>query len=279
MPNIIPIGFYQGAGAPPGLLDVLGVPAAAAYSLRLLRTGYSGKCINVMSGSNNMDIGFTASGVLDTVSLVNFVAANGGTGTVATWYDQSGNGVNCTNATQSTQPIIAASSTVTVQNSVPSLHHTGSQHLAISPAQGFALGDTVVVGTYTSPSTAGQAFWGGFVMPAPLGAASQDLGNINASLLTLNVTFSGYGVDVTVINNVTTNTIPTGLFQVNSQETSVKAVASWYSAASGIWVGGASSSFGFLTGYLSEVIFFSTILSAPNRTNAYNNQKAFYGTP
>jgi hypothetical protein len=79
-------------GSPKLLLDKF-PNAAAAYSLRLLRTAYTGNCIEVRRSSDNalQNIGFV-NGVLDTASLLSFVGV--GIGFVRTWYDQSGNGAN-----------------------------------------------------------------------------------------------------------------------------------------------------------------------------------------
>jgi hypothetical protein len=82
--------------------------AAAAYSLRKLRTAYTGSAIRVRRSNDNseQDIGFTSSGDLDTVALKTFVGA-GNNGFVTVWYDQSGNtGRNATQAIASRQPII-----------------------------------------------------------------------------------------------------------------------------------------------------------------------------
>jgi hypothetical protein len=70
------------------LLDV--VPdAAAAYSLRKLRAGYTGPAINVFNGTDYKDIYFRRDGSLDTAAITKFCGSNDGT--VAIWYDQSGN--------------------------------------------------------------------------------------------------------------------------------------------------------------------------------------------
>lgn len=81
--------------------------AAAAYSLRKLRTG-SPNAIRVRrsSDSTEQDIGFV-SGALDTATLLTFCGA--GDGFVTTWYDQSGNGNNQTQTTAGSQPKIVSS--------------------------------------------------------------------------------------------------------------------------------------------------------------------------
>jgi hypothetical protein len=95
--------------------------AAAAYSLRKLRTAYTGNAIRVRRSSDNtsQDIGFKADGTLDTTTLLSFVGA--GNGFVSIWYDQSGNGRNSTQSTILYQPRIVNSGVVEVFNSKPSL--------------------------------------------------------------------------------------------------------------------------------------------------------------
>jgi hypothetical protein len=59
-------------------LDILSTASAAAYSLRKLRTAYTGPAIRVRRDSDNaeQDIGFTASGDLDTTALLAFGGEN-----------------------------------------------------------------------------------------------------------------------------------------------------------------------------------------------------------
>lgn len=87
--------------AKPLLLDLY-PNASVAYSLRKLRTAYTGNCIRVRRSSDNTEqnIGFVGND-LDTTSLLSFVGA--GNGFVTTWYDQSGNGINANIATASFQ--------------------------------------------------------------------------------------------------------------------------------------------------------------------------------
>jgi len=80
--------------------------AAAAYSLRKLDKDYTGSAIRVRRVNDNteQDIGFTASGDLDTAALKSF---GGSTSCgIVTWYDQSGNGRNLSQSTATRQPTI-----------------------------------------------------------------------------------------------------------------------------------------------------------------------------
>jgi hypothetical protein len=113
-------------------LDQISAPAAAAYSLRKLRTAYSGAAIRVRRSSDNteLDIGFTATGELDTTTLLAFVGT--GNGFVTTWYDQSGNGRNATKTTASIQPQIVSSGTLFTENGRPYINFAVNKGLGIS---------------------------------------------------------------------------------------------------------------------------------------------------
>ena len=89
--------------------------AAAAYSLRLLDSTYSGNAIKVRRASDNteQDIGFS-NNELDTSSLESF--CSGTDGFVTTWYDQSGNANNATQTTAARQPKIVSSGSTILEN-------------------------------------------------------------------------------------------------------------------------------------------------------------------
>ena len=114
-------GRFKTVYTKPLLLNVY-PGAAAAYSLRKLRSTYTGFAIRVRRSSDNTetDIGFDSSDGLDTTSLTSFVGA--GSGFVTTWYDQSGNGRNVTQTTVGYQPSIVSSGTVLLFGSKPSLY-------------------------------------------------------------------------------------------------------------------------------------------------------------
>jgi hypothetical protein len=98
--------------------------AAAAYSLRKLRSAYTGSAIRVRRSSDNAesDIGFSGAN-LDTTTLTSF--CSGTNGFVKTWYDQSGNGRDVTQTTASSQPQIVSSGSVILQNGKPAVQFDG----------------------------------------------------------------------------------------------------------------------------------------------------------
>ena len=102
------------------LLDSLS-GSSGAFSLRKLKSSYTGSAIQIRRASDNttQDIGFV-NNQLDTASLNTF--CSGTNGFVTTWYDQSGNGKNTTQSTGANQPKIYDSSTgVILLNGKPSI--------------------------------------------------------------------------------------------------------------------------------------------------------------
>ena len=94
-----------------GLLDQYG-GAAAAYSLRALSSGWlAGDVVEVRRSSDSTTDSFTASQITSG-ELEAFCGA--GDGFVSTWYDQSGNANDATQATTTAQPkIVSAGALVT----------------------------------------------------------------------------------------------------------------------------------------------------------------------
>ena len=99
--------------------------AAGAYSLRKIRGAYSGSAIRVResSGNTEADIGFDSNGDLDTTALLAHTGSNDGL--VVTWYDQSGNGNDATQATSTEQPRIVSAGAVLLQNGTPIIDFDG----------------------------------------------------------------------------------------------------------------------------------------------------------
>jgi hypothetical protein len=121
----------------PPILDLF-PNAAAAYSLRKLRTAYTGNCIEVRRSSDNalQNIGFV-NNFLDTASLLSFVGA--GDGFVRTWYDQSGNNNNVFNTLNNSHPTIVTNNSIVVNSqSINSLDFISGGDKLLS----FTLGNT-----------------------------------------------------------------------------------------------------------------------------------------
>lgn len=126
--SVIYINSYRFA---PLLLDTY-TGAAAAYSLRQLRTGVT-NIVRVRRSSDNTEQDFTAAQITDG-TLTAFCGA--GDGFVRTWYDQSGNGNNASQTNTSLQPQIVASSALIITDGTPGLRFAvdntnGDIHLSL----------------------------------------------------------------------------------------------------------------------------------------------------
>lgn len=97
----------------PLLLDTYS-GAAGAYSVRKLRTEWTGSCVRVREdiGETEADIGFDTDGNLDTQAIADH--CGDADGYIVSWYDQSGNDRHLTQSTASQQPKIYEGSTATV---------------------------------------------------------------------------------------------------------------------------------------------------------------------
>ena len=114
--------YRFGGGAPPATLLLDDYPnAAAAYSLRKLRTAYTGNCVQVrrQSDGTTSNIGFLGN-YLDTAALKTFCASTNCF--VRTWYDQSTFGRNVAQTTDSRQPQIVSSGALMYNNGTPAIY-------------------------------------------------------------------------------------------------------------------------------------------------------------
>lgn len=130
--------------------------AAAAYSLRKLRTAYAGSAIRVRRSSDNAeaDIGFDGND-LDTDALSTHVGA--GSGYVTKWYDQSGNTRDLAQSTAGAQPRIVGTGTVDTVNSLPAVKFQDNDDTMIynSALTGLSSVDSFLVGFFPTADTIG----------------------------------------------------------------------------------------------------------------------------
>jgi len=115
---------WEDASGFSGLLDDY-PGAAAAYSLRLLDSTYTGSAIRVRRASDNaeQDIGFD-NNELDTAALASF--CSGTNGFVKTWYSQTGSHDTTQTATGSQPKIYDSVTGVVTQNGKPAVDFDGS---------------------------------------------------------------------------------------------------------------------------------------------------------
>jgi hypothetical protein len=199
-----------------GLLDAY-PSASVAYSLRKLRNAYSGSAIRVRRLIDNVeqDFGFVGN-ELDTTSLLSFIGI--GSGFVTTWYDQSGNNKNATNATAINQPRIVNLGALDVVNGKPAVLGDGvndtltNNTLSLTnPSSIFTVVDKISAGGNFG-LTIGGSVAGGFILSATGYGIYQNgpsfspqYANNNQSLLVYKTSSTGtnwefYGNNTTVIN-------------------------------------------------------------------------------
>lgn len=116
--SLFDLAFVGSLQPPSTLLLDLYPNAAAAYSLRQLRTGVT-NVVRVRRDNDNAEQDFTATGVSDG-TLAAWVGA-GNWGFVRTWYDQSGNNRNAGQGTNDRQPKLVANGVVLTENGTPSI--------------------------------------------------------------------------------------------------------------------------------------------------------------
>ena len=124
------IDSYRFGAAPSATLLLDDYPnAAAAYSLRKLRTAYTGNCIVVRRSSNNdtLAIGFSGN-YLDTAALKTFCTSTDCF--VRRWYDQSGGGWDVVQNTDANQPTIVVGGVVNRADGIPAVRFNATQAAA-----------------------------------------------------------------------------------------------------------------------------------------------------
>tara|TARA_R110002050_G_scaffold267604_1_gene409323 strand:- start:2985 stop:4643 length:1659 start_codon:yes stop_codon:yes gene_type:complete len=176
----------QVAAAFTGLLDTYS-GAAAAYSLRLLDSTYSGNAIKVRRSSDNaeQDIAFVDN-ELDTSSLTTF--CSGTDGFVTTWYDQSGNTRNVINSTASTQPKIYDSTggITTNANSNNAVQYISGDFLRLTSVTGISTTNVEAYGVFENSHTRGVLFYSPNFIYFQSGDGSSALSGVGSPSLRVN---------------------------------------------------------------------------------------------
>lgn len=258
----------KGAGAAELILDSI-TGATAAYSLRKLKTAYTGNCIKVRRSSDNteLDIGFNGTS-LDTAAVTTFVGA--GSGYISVWYDQSGASKDMTQATAIKQPLIVSSGTLFV--------HPGSSKVALDySVSGMGLGSTnaLTSGSYTISAV--YAAKGGnraingsnnFLMGA------YQNGNYTAYVGT---GFTGNSV-VFVNNKIITQTLrcESGIGAVNYVNTTNAGSIATFGFPGNVNTGAVGGIAESHFGSVSEVITFASAISLANRSALEASQISYY---
>jgi hypothetical protein len=258
---------------PPPILDTY--PGATfAYSLRKLRTAYSGDAIRVRRSSDNTEqnIGFTAAGELDTTALTTFVGANNGFVTI--WYDQSENLRNSTQITTTNQPQIVSSGNIILQNGKATLSFDGtSDRLDISTFS-FNINALSIIILSKSNSSASNGF----------ALANPDPFRLYAGYILSSTEYFGYNDSATKFNLGIANTnqslkeLYAGSSTANAyrnSSSSVPIATSSQVVSSQMYVGSYNGINSFYNGNIQEIILYTSNQSS-NRTGIESNINSHY---
>ena len=201
-------------------------------------------------------------GDLDAEALLSFVGS--GDGFVTTWYDQSGNGRHATQTLAWAQPQIVASGAVLTLSGRPMPRFDGND-LLLTPS--FILGNTVV--TVAGRSATGQPV----VEGANVSSLDRGLWGFRSGSTDF-TTHLNYGINGSPLNATNADGFPMNVLQIVSQTVAKGLVAT---TASPWGIGGGSSGYVRLNGFISEIVAISSLLSTTDRQAIESNQGQYYG--
>lgn len=250
-------GFKAIYMPPPLLLDIY-LNATAAYSLRKLRTAYTGNAIRVRRSSDNTEtnIGFI-NNQIDITALLTFCGA--GSGFVTTWYDQTilqemGNAVQATTANQ---PRIVNAGALDTMNAKPTLVYSGTQALNTQgitksqPTNYFLFGK--------NDGTTDKHFFDGLFARQLLGVSSGNLISYAGSVGTYGANITTPALYSTLFNGASSNIVRNGVsITVNPGTSAIQGIA-----------------VGQMIGNLSEFIFYGSNQTT-NRVGIESNINSYY---
>lgn len=274
--------FYQvhWNGATASLLSAY-PGAAAAYSLRALNGSYQGPLVRVRRLSDNKEANIYAlyNGQLDINAIQTF--CSGTDGFVTTWYDQSGNSINATQASASSQPQIVSSGSVININSKPAFIFDGvndnfilSSTITLATSQEYS---TFHVEKKTSESTVGLWMTGGGTAspytPVNYGTTVYFNSQINASTSDYRGNPSISGFPQRLISGLTKSSGANSKIFINNTDITLS-VSGSESRASGLdRIGSRSSEFSG-TNAQEFIIYLSD--QSSNRTGIESNINNYY---
>lgn len=260
-----------------GAFDSL--PAAAvAYSVRRLLGSYTGPLLRVRRSGDgaSADIGATIGGDLDATALASFCGAS--SCFVSTWYDQSGNAQDATQAVAASQPRLVNAGAMETEGGRPALHYTAAgQVLVAAPVPGQTTQVTIDAVARSTNATVNRHVLGdrnaggGRLIRAVAGGGSYIASNINVASVTMPgstqqqrivIMFAGgANLSGSLDGNVSFGAPTSGFFPVSVS----------------FGVGGPGGSTGDWIGTISEVAMFNATLTTANRQSLERSQGAYYG--
>lgn len=256
------------------LLDTY--PAIAAYSTRKLRTAYSGSALRVRRESDNVeqDIGFV-SNQLDTASLTSFLGS--ASGAVVKWYNQGTGGTanDMVQASAGAQPKIALTGVVYTGGTTnkPTIYFNGGNQIDIAIDFGAQNNATTFIVSQRTGGGTGQAI------------VSQGTGSYKLNFYQNQCQFDSGGANLVgsytgVFSAMTQGTFVRGnankAFIRKVQSSTTNNTAATNLSSINVMLGNRNLSDLPLTGYISEVIIYSSNQES-NLTPISDSQINYYG--
>lgn len=251
--------------------------AAAAYSLRLINSLYTGPVIRVRRSTDNAEQDFTANQI-SSGSLVAFCGA--GNGFIRTWHDQSGNNRHATQTTTSAQPQIVSAGSLILEGGLPAINFNGSSHRLDVPVIAFSMNALSVHAVCRLSNTANPSLF----------FSSPDNNRVYVPIYVPSNLAVGYATGGTQFNFGGTNLTSRYIWQLNAgasltnawrNNNASTAVASSAAAEAGtdLSIGSykrGASILNYWTGTGQELIFYTSDQTA-NRVGILNNVNGYYG--
>ncbi|TAJ67572.1 MAG: HYR domain-containing protein, partial [Chitinophagaceae bacterium] len=277
-------------------------PAAGAYSMRKLSTGYLGFAIKVRRSSDNAEanVAFDANGAVSAASVVTITAAGSSglavgstlaynsfyasaTCYLTTWYDQSGNNRHITQTTTANQPIVVSGGTLRTFNGKAAVYFDGASGVMNVPFAAPVINAAGSFSTVFSQPVLQTNFpaivaWGSSYGPAfgPLDAVGKF--GLYTSFGPYNITLGPVTANTDyIVSAGWTGTAVTQSRNGNIITGTMGAAFNTTLATGLIGRDNSSPSAQYFSGTLPELIIFPSNLSlTSSRQTLENNQAAFY---
>ena len=247
--------------------------AAAAYSLRKLRSAYAGYCIRVQStasGNPTLDIGFV-NNVLDVTTLQTFGGVN--SVSIITWYDQSGNSNNIVQISIN-NPLIIISGVLQTLNSKPIIYFT-NKYLGFT--NNINSNTNLFVNTVVKNNSLvnnGPFLASGGIGPlfGQVGGGFYFSGGLNGTFYVANNTSTALNTNYVIFTGIS-NSTNLFFYRNNTNIPLTKSADSYLQIFSTINIYNNGTSIG--DGYISEIVIYKTDQTS-NRTGINTNTNTFY---
>jgi len=267
-------------------------PSAIALSTRLLSTSYSGPAFRIRRSSDNelRDVYFDGSG---TISLTSQVSVAGGgpatattlgtwiganSGFVSIWYDQSGNGRDATQATNTRQPRLINAGGIDLKNGRPAVRHLAS-------GQNFLSVSTAVLSTNFWSINAVESLDGGANQRMLSGQGNWLLGFWNGNEQSFYFQGGAVGTYNSGVAATTNNQIYSSIGQGASNALAFRNGTSFSAQGGGVpssppttlLTSSYQTTSEFSNGTIQEITVFSNAITAAERSTIECNQGSYYG--